>query len=1135
MNNFTFHPNKLPALLLVAVLAFSGVKLTAQIQINLDLQKPTCNGYTNGSATASATGGQEPYSYQWSVATAGGAGAWSLTGGDYSVTVTDANGQTATKSFTLQQPDPIVTNVQLLGDACTSNTYAAYTVGGTPGYSYAWNTGETTQIIQNPSTTGLSVTVTDVFGCQANASGSLNVPLGVDLELSDITCNGYNDGVGVVSATGGHAPYSFLWSTGSTDVYISGLSAGDYSVTVIDGTGCTATASGTIANPPATEVTIVKDPECGVPATVTVTATAGVGPFMYMWILNDSLVSTDSVYTFTEPGTIYLCTMNANHCPHDNWITVSPGFELNANVVDADCNGNGGSIDLMPTTVVGPVTYNWTGPAGFVDPHTEDLTGLAAGTYSVTATDAGGCTATYTANIGQNQMTADFDFTLMGCTNNELDIQFSGYPNDPGVTAYNWSFQNNGSQQETGHFTSNPGNVTLTVEYGNGCTASVTKPVDFDVIDASVPGAQTACMGEDLQIAVQNNGSALDYVWTPSDRILSGANTPNPVINTQVAGTANLEVQMTNASGCVVSQTIPLEVKDPAALAIDENLLSARQCEGYKVDFKNDNANASDYTWIFPDNSTSALTNPSFDFATLGEGTYDVILMPNDTTCANPIPYSVEVGQEARVDFSFKFIGCLDSIEFKDLSTTPKPISGWTWEFPTEFKEQNPTISADVVNSTDFLAKLTIEFPEGCVLSIDKQVSVDLPEDNIPDSLLICGSDGVNLNPGGNTAYQYTWSSDNGSPVDTDSPNPYVNPDETTTYTVDIVNLNGSDSCMVSKSVKVVVAPVEVAAFGDTTLCDASTQVLISATHTGDDLNWYDDPALTTSISTDVNMMVSPGTYYAVATNAEGCQMIDTVVIAANPVSISLDQNQFTLCMGEEANLEVNNMQAGDVAQWYLGSTLIGTGSPLLVNPTQSGIYEVVVTNTDGCSASDEAQVDVIDLTVVAGASKNPIYHGETVKLSATDGFETYQWSPDDGSLSDPNIANPLATPEATTTYTVTVTDANGCSAVSSITIDVNETECGEPFIYLPNAFTPNGDGNGNDVLYLRGLNLSEIHLSIYNRWGQQVFETRDQSYGWDGTFDGKPVVPDVYGYYLRVKCSNGEKYFKKGNITVLK
>ena len=1119
--------------LLWVVFVLFSLEITAQIQINMDLQKPKCHGYTDGSATAYVSGGQEPYSYQWSVATASGNQAWGLSGGSYSLTVTDANGATAVEYFTLAEPPQLEADVLKLGDECTGTTYGVNATGGTPAYSYAWNTGETGQVVTDPNTSFLMVTVTDAFGCQAVGTSPVTDPLHADLQMSDITCNNYNDGVGVVTGTGGQPPYQYLWSTGSTDVYVSGLQEGTYSVTVIDANGCTATASGTVSNPPATEVTIIKDPECGVPTTITVIPTAGVGPFMFMWGDGGDGVGPDSIYTDFQGGTVYLCVMNANHCPHDVWVTASPGFDLNANVTDADCNGADGSIDLMPSTVIAPVTYNWTGPNGFTA-HTEDISGLAPGVYSVTATDLGGCSATYTATVGQQQaVAADFDYMLLNCDNNELAVQFSAYPNDPNAT-YSWSFSGD-QQQQVGHFTSNPGDVTLTIDYGNGCTASVTKPVNLDVVDVTVPSSLQACAGDDLQISVQNNNSTpIDYLWTPADLILSGANTPNPVINTSVAGDHSLEVQMTNANGCSVTQTIPVQVQDPSAFNVDPNQISYKQCEGQKVDFSDNNANAGNYHWLFPDGTTSNEVNPSFDFSALGSGTYQVMLVPENQTCANPVPYEVTVGDPAEAKFAVEYIGCVDSIAFIDQSTAPAPITGWTWNFPDEYKEQNPTIPVDVVNGQDFEAKLTIEFGDGCVLSVDKQIPLNVINDDIPAQQAICTTGGsVNLNPdGGNSNLLYNW-----TPADDlddpHSPNPKASPDQDQVYTVAITAINGTDTCTVIKQETVLVAPVSIHATGDTVVCDGSALVPVSASYMGDTFGWYDDdPGVTMPFTTNPDTMLPPGTYYAVVENTAGCSQVDTVSIELSLVSVTVTQDSFKLCNGETASLEVQDPNANP--SWYLNGELVGTGSPLDVNPTVSGTYVAQVTNADGCETYDTVQVDVIQVDVSVSATDTLIYKGQTTELSAGDGFVSYEWTPDDGSLNDNNLANPTAMPQQTTTYTVMVTDTNGCTAEKSITIEVQNTACDEPFIYLPNAFSPNGDGK-NDVLYLRGLNLTDIYLAVYNRWGQMVFETRDQDVGWDGTFNGEPVVPDVYGYYLRVRCDNGQEFFKKGNITVLK
>ncbi|MCB0814863.1 MAG: gliding motility-associated C-terminal domain-containing protein, partial [Flavobacteriales bacterium] len=93
---------------------------------------------------------------------------------------------------------------------------------------------------------------------------------------------------------------------------------------------------------------------------------------------------------------------------------------------------------------------------------------------------------------------------------------------------------------------------------------------------------------------------------------------------------------------------------------------------------------------------------------------------------------------------------------------------------------------------------------------------------------------------------------------------------------------------------------------------------------------------------------------------------------------------------------------------------------------------------------------------------------------------------------------------------------------------------CDEPDIFVPNAFTPNGDGS-NDLLFVRGRFITELDFQVFDRWGEKVFETSDQNVGWDGTFRGKPVDPAVFVYHLTVRCEDGQRYFKKGNVTVIR
>jgi gliding motility-associated-like protein len=114
------------------------------------------------------------------------------------------------------------------------------------------------------------------------------------------------------------------------------------------------------------------------------------------------------------------------------------------------------------------------------------------------------------------------------------------------------------------------------------------------------------------------------------------------------------------------------------------------------------------------------------------------------------------------------------------------------------------------------------------------------------------------------------------------------------------------------------------------------------------------------------------------------------------------------------------------------------------------------------------------------------------------------------------------------------MTDTNGCIVTDTILITVMDVICEDPYIFVPNAFSPNGDGL-NDILYVRGHVLATIDFAVYDRWGEKLFETKDKNTGWDGTFRGKPCEPGVYVYYLDATCIGGARYYHKGNITLIR
>ena len=207
------------------------------------------------------------------------------------------------------------------------------------------------------------------------------------------------------------------------------------------------------------------------------------------------------------------------------------------------------------------------------------------------------------------------------------------------------------------------------------------------------------------------------------------------------------------------------------------------------------------------------------------------------------------------------------------------------------------------------------------------------------------------------------------------------------------------------------------------------------------------------------------------------------------------------------------------------------------VNPkvkiSKDKVLTVKVTNKiSGCSQTMNVNVKAGDKVSVDVDAKPDftIFEGESLDLVVTNPINgaQYIWSTGASTITI------KVAPKETTSYKVTVTDKNGCTASDEVTVTVRTAKCDETDIYLPNAFTPNNDGS-NDVFRLRSNFIDKMELIIYNRWGQEIFRTIDKEFGWDGTFKNEELAPDTYAYYLNVLCVNKEVYSKRGNVNLLR
>ena len=256
------------------------------------------------------------------------------------------------------------------------------------------------------------------------------------------------------------------------------------------------------------------------------------------------------------------------------------------------------------------------------------------------------------------------------------------------------------------------------------------------------------------------------------------------------------------------------------------------------------------------------------------------------------------------------------------------------------------------------------------------------------------------------------------------------------------------------------------------------------------------------------------------------------------PFIANFTLSEDTLCAGSCINF--TDLSANNPTSWnwsFTGGSPVSSNSqnPSTICYNNAGTYAVMLI-ADNANGTDTATwvITVNPPPTVDAGINVTITQGSNTILTATGGG-TYSWAPSTG-LSDTAILNPVANPDSTTTYYVTVTDANGCTNIDSVTVfvtkKVEEIKCGE--LFLPTAFSPNGDGQ-NDVFYVRGNCIKEITFSIYDRWGENVFETTDIAKGWDGKYKSQDLNTAVFMYYLNATLSNDELVTQKGNISLIK
>ena len=463
------------------------------------------------------------------------------------------------------------------------------------------------------------------------------------------------------------------------------------------------------------------------------------------------------------------------------------------------------------------------------------------------------------------------------------------------------------------------------------------------------------------------------------------------------------------------------------------------------------------------------------------------------------------------------------------------------------FSDDNSTVFGNSVVHTfnapgTYTITLTAQNPITCnaVDTISRTVTVIAPIVESLSDVTVCA--GVPIQLGQVSADPnavYTWTPNDGNLSDVNGPLPIFTGSSSASYQLLIQH----DVCTDTLTQNVLVPQLSLTLPNDTSLCVPDNVDLIAAINPANgSLIWSSSPDFSSPLNSNtqdlsINVFVNGmQTYFAQLTN-QGCAVEDSVSVYMVGDQATI-QGDFTACYGDTISLSVLNPNPSFNYQWQSSAQLLnGQGSSSVELILTAGTeVSVSAATPSGCFAQDTVQVTVSSLnasTVNASASPMVVLEGTAVQLNATpvNSNFNYTWTPTFG-INNPNIYNPLAIVEATTTYFVVVTDGD-CVQQDSVTVRVVDFICGRPTVYVPNAFTPNLDQQ-NEWLYVRGNFITELDFKVFDRWGELVFETQDQSVGWNGYFKGKEVDPAVFVYYLRTVCEGGEIYFEEGNITVL-
>ena len=660
------------------------------------------------------------------------------------------------------------------------------------------------------------------------------------------------------------------------------------------------------------------------------------------------------------------------------------------------------------------------------------------------------------------------------------------------------------------------------------------------------------CYEDSTEIKVFSKGFANLFTWSESPDFSNPLPFTDSIIKAPLVEGVNTfyvlaENTITNA--CPKADTIIVEY-----LPVEFNVTLAADtaCENSLVELSSSQLNVDKFKWDFANGTTDSISQDTSIVYTVG-GDYLISIEYENSLCnaKDTVYLSVNVQSndllfENLIDTLF----CGDG-NFRVSKNTFGTAEQFIWSTSPSLSDtinsslSDSTFTINQNDSSLYFIQISDKYCTRLDSILAQYIEYRVNLDAIVDQACTPFTQELGTEIIGTDSFRIDFGNNNFTTSDS---TPIVNYTNSGIYTIQLIGSNARCNLRDTLTETIeIFQNVELIPLIDTIVC-AGDQLSLKGNSSGtaQQFFWDTSPNFPSPINlpTDSVIVINPSqttTYYLRGRNVI-CETDDTVTVTVEVVDVEIE-NVVSLCLEDTINIEATVITAPPSLTYLWSpndSIHSGQGTPsITISPVNDMKVSLISTSNLGCQDFDTIDVNVnfpefTDAQIFI--SRDSIFKGEVTQLSTNRNGSNlvYKWEPIEG-MDDPTSPNPNLTVGDSKEYKVTITDlTTGCVVVETRSLFVFEVNCAEPDIFIPTAFTPNSDLN-NDILYVRGANLRSIDFQLFNRWGELVFETKDKNSGWDGVYKGMEVDPGVFAYQLRATCFDGQEYYSKGNITLIR